>query len=746
MSETDQATGDIGIALSEGAERKSPLEQIAEAMCDVVGGRLEMLPDGTGFRLEPIDTPPGQVGTVRGLRLPGGDRPVVEVQFEVGHVQGADGLLEVWDALAEADVALCPTRDSSRVPGGTTMAVKLRVVAEDMDAGDIAALHGAVKRVRGIARRLQPYGPRELQAQSTAPEWADAPGLALVEAVRWEERLGPEQARAVRDWADGVISYLSAGCVVCVEAECALVERLLASSLAWRVQTQLGRFCARLERPVDGAAVTPLAQRIGNDVALIPLRQLGFMDHRHEATRQAASFIEACEARGLRAVLVGTPAEGSRIAGQGSQHDALRPVMVQAPTLSLSLLVAEGLRAGCGEHEHVDAAAAALVAAFEQTGGWEPRHVEYATNHVAARVTENVEADWSALATEAVALVKAPRRALGAGGGGHPSSRPEHLQRQWVQAVCAPSVASDMRACIKGQDAALDQLLLHLQREILSGERHLPISCALLGPVGVGKTETARTIARVLGAEYLRIDCPSLGDAYAARSTLLGTSSGLVGSHAPGLLERACSTFGGTVVEVSDPEWGGNDVLGLLLRILDEGTFLTGNGTVRSAAGFVFLMSSNIGHRSTDKAPIGFGPGDGHCRQAEEMKLTLSDPLVSRLGAPVVFGHLSPQSLAEIAASAVATAVGEGLVADTPDARRPEVVTDDQVGAWLAGQMRGGRSARDVKAVARDAAILALLDLRRNRPQALGHSRYTVQLLRDERIVITPHGMEHESW
>ena len=65
----------------------------------------------------------------------------------------------------------------------------------------------------------------------------------------------------------------------------------------------------------------------------------------------------------------------------------------------------------------------------EQTGGWEPRHVEYATNHVAARVTENVEADWSALATEAVALVKAPRRALGAGGGGHPSSRPEHLQR-----------------------------------------------------------------------------------------------------------------------------------------------------------------------------------------------------------------------------------------------------------------------------------------------------------------------------
>src|SRR5262249_25793803 len=102
------------------------------------------------------------------------------------------------------------------------------------------------------------------------------------------------------------------------------------------------------------------------------------------------------------------------------------------------------------------------------------------------------------------------------------------------------NLVGELKAVIFGQDQAIAELsaAIKLSRSGLrSPER--PIGSFLFsGPTGVGKTELAKQLARVLGVEFLRFDMSEYSEKHTV-SRLIGAPPGYVGFEQGGLLTDA---------------------------------------------------------------------------------------------------------------------------------------------------------------------------------------------------------------
>ena len=98
----------------------------------------------------------------------------------------------------------------------------------------------------------------------------------------------------------------------------------------------------------------------------------------------------------------------------------------------------------------------------------------------------------------------------------------------------------DLKAVVFGQDEAIEALssAIKLAR---AGPRdpQKPIGCyPFSGPTGVGKTEVARQLARIMGIELVRFDMSEYMERHAV-SRLIGAPPGYVGFDQGGLLTDA---------------------------------------------------------------------------------------------------------------------------------------------------------------------------------------------------------------
>ena len=103
-------------------------------------------------------------------------------------------------------------------------------------------------------------------------------------------------------------------------------------------------------------------------------------------------------------------------------------------------------------------------------------------------------------------------------------------------------LSRNLRERVIGQEEALDALVCSCAR-LLSGLRDPSrplLTALLLGPTGVGKTETARALAYTLfGAEraLIRVNCEEYGNGHEI-SKLLGSPPGYVGHDIQPLLSQ----------------------------------------------------------------------------------------------------------------------------------------------------------------------------------------------------------------
>ena len=122
-------------------------------------------------------------------------------------------------------------------------------------------------------------------------------------------------------------------------------------------------------------------------------------------------------------------------------------------------------------------------------------------------------------------------------------------------------------------------------------------SLLLLGPTGVGKTETARAIAEALfdgESALVRIDLSEYSEAHSI-ARLIGSPPGYVAHEEGGQLTEAIRRRPAAVVLFDELEKANREVLLLLLQVLEDGRLTDGRGRTVDFSSSAVVMTSNLG-------------------------------------------------------------------------------------------------------------------------------------------------------
>ncbi len=155
---------------------------------------------------------------------------------------------------------------------------------------------------------------------------------------------------------------------------------------------------------------------------------------------------------------------------------------------------------------------------------------------------------------------------------------------------------------IKGQDLAIKCLHQHLLTARADLRRPgRPLGAFLLvGPSGVGKTETVLQIAELMfgGRQYLTTINMSEFQEKHTVSRLIGSPPGYVGYGEGGVLTEAIRQKPYSVVLLDEVEKAHPDVLNLFYQAFDKGELADGEGRVIDCKNVVFFLTSNLGYQT----------------------------------------------------------------------------------------------------------------------------------------------------
>ena len=170
------------------------------------------------------------------------------------------------------------------------------------------------------------------------------------------------------------------------------------------------------------------------------------------------------------------------------------------------------------------------------------------------------------------------------------------------------SMAPELKKVVFGQDAAIQSITsaILLSRSGL-GSPTKPIGSFLFsGPTGVGKTELARQLARILGVPLIRFDMSEYMEKHTV-SRLIGAPPGYVGFDQGGLLTDAIRKSPHAVLLLDEIEKAHHDLFDLLLQVMDHATLTDNNGRQADFRHVVLIFTTNAGAREMSAARMGFG-------------------------------------------------------------------------------------------------------------------------------------------
>ena len=165
-----------------------------------------------------------------------------------------------------------------------------------------------------------------------------------------------------------------------------------------------------------------------------------------------------------------------------------------------------------------------------------------------------------------------------------------------------------------------------------------PIASFLFsGPTGVGKTELAIALSKVLGVNFEKFDMSEYMEKHAL-SRLVGAPPGYIGYEQGGLLTEAIKKHPYTVLLLDEIEKAHPELINILLQIMDSATLTDNNGYKADFQNVVLIMTSNIG--ATARNVMGFNK-DESISKNEELKAFFTPEFRNRLDAIVEFEQLS---------------------------------------------------------------------------------------------------------
>ena len=222
-----------------------------------------------------------------------------------------------------------------------------------------------------------------------------------------------------------------------------------------------------------------------------------------------------------------------------------------------------------------------------------------------------------------------------------------------------------MAGRVVGHAEALARIARVLRRNASGFRAQRPIgSFLLLGPTGVGKTETAKAIAECLFHSphaMTRLDFSEYAESHAI-ARLVGAPPGYVGHEAGGQLTEAVRKRPYQVLLLDEIEKAHRDVLEAFLQVFDEGRMTDGRGRTVDFTNAVIVMTSNLGAdvaRPTTRGRIGFGAKadtrtSGDATVYEEAmcaaaRAALPPELYNRIDEVLAFEALGRADVAEVA-------------------------------------------------------------------------------------------------
>lgn len=169
-----------------------------------------------------------------------------------------------------------------------------------------------------------------------------------------------------------------------------------------------------------------------------------------------------------------------------------------------------------------------------------------------------------------------------------------------------------LKAKIIGQDEAVEEVSKAVRRSragISNPKRPLG-SFIFLGPTGVGKTETAKVLAKEIFEDedaLVRVDMSEFMERHNV-ARLIGAPAGYVGFGQGGQLTEAVRRKPYSVVLFDEIEKANPEVFNIFLQILEDGQLTDAEGKRVSFRNTVVIMTSNLGMQelTNQAAKIGF--------------------------------------------------------------------------------------------------------------------------------------------
>jgi len=210
-----------------------------------------------------------------------------------------------------------------------------------------------------------------------------------------------------------------------------------------------------------------------------------------------------------------------------------------------------------------------------------------------------------------------------------------------------------------GQDRAIRALSKAIRRSRagLKSPKRPVGSFLFLGPTGVGKTETARSLAAFLfGSEsaMIRLDMSEYMEKHSV-SKLIGSPPGYVGHEEGGQLTEKVKRNPYSVLLLDEIEKAHPDVFNILLQVFEDGQLTDSLGNTIDFKNAIIIMTSNIGARFLEKrGNMGFRTGtESDARRMEglihsEVKRVFNPEFLNRLDEIILFESLTDEDLENI--------------------------------------------------------------------------------------------------
>jgi ATP-dependent Clp protease ATP-binding subunit ClpA len=241
---------------------------------------------------------------------------------------------------------------------------------------------------------------------------------------------------------------------------------------------------------------------------------------------------------------------------------------------------------------------------------------------------------------------------------------------------------SELKAVIFGQNKAISELsaAIKLSRSGLRTAEKPIGSFLFSGPTGVGKTELAKQLARVLGVEFLRYDMSEYSEKHTV-SRLIGAPPGYIGFEQGGLLTDAVRKNPYAVVVLDEIEKAHSDLFNILLQVMDHATLTDNNGRKADFRNVVLILTTNAGAQEMSEKVMGFGDSKSFIDGSKAKRVierTFTPEFRNRLDAWIAFSGLTTEVILKVVDKEV------GLLQKQLDDKRVTLVLSPEAKEWLA--------------------------------------------------------------